>query len=256
MSWLFSQALVEEYSAANSLDGEPFVQLNVMPTQHKFWRNDKTMEFSKLSQFGLTCQVLTESRGAELLTWFLAGFHAKTLAPPAKGPGLKAKEAAYGQSSNASFARYDHGSHGWKTAQCLLLGGWESFLETWPKWGLMQNGVCWEYPTLGLRTKEKEFGFLPTPTRREYQDRARVSVLTKLYNRPQNYDGCLARTASAIASKHGMLPDDPVVTLNPPFAEQMMGWPVGMTGLEQLATDKFQSWLQQHSESLLNKGAK
>src|SRR5687768_17477186 len=55
MSWLFSQALVEEYSAASCSDGEQSAQLNVMPTQHKFWRNDKTMEFSRLSQFGLTC---------------------------------------------------------------------------------------------------------------------------------------------------------------------------------------------------------
>jgi hypothetical protein len=28
-----------------------------MPTQAKFWHRDKTMDFSKLSQFGLTCAV-------------------------------------------------------------------------------------------------------------------------------------------------------------------------------------------------------
>ncbi len=55
MSWLFSQALAEEYSADTSLAGEQFAQLNVMPTPHKFSRNDKTMEFSSLSRFGLTC---------------------------------------------------------------------------------------------------------------------------------------------------------------------------------------------------------
>ena len=45
MSWLYSQALVEEYLGEHCLGGEPFAQLNVMPTPHKFWRNDKTMEF-------------------------------------------------------------------------------------------------------------------------------------------------------------------------------------------------------------------
>jgi hypothetical protein len=93
MSWLFSQALVVEYSAANCLDGEPCAQLNVMPTPHKFWRNDKTMDFSKLSQFGLTLQLLTESRGEALLMWFLAGFHAKTLAPQEKGGGIEASRS-------------------------------------------------------------------------------------------------------------------------------------------------------------------
>lgn len=41
MSWLFSQALAEEFSAETSLAGEQFAQLNVMPTPHKFSRNDK-----------------------------------------------------------------------------------------------------------------------------------------------------------------------------------------------------------------------
>ena len=70
MSWLFSQALVAEYSQGTAWDGEPCAQLNVMPTQHKFWRNDKTLEPSDLSRFGLTCAALTEDRGADLLTWF------------------------------------------------------------------------------------------------------------------------------------------------------------------------------------------
>ena len=34
--------------------------------------------------------------------------------------------------------------------------------------------------------------------------------------------------------------------LSPRFAEWMMGWPIGFSGLEPLGTDKFQSWLQQH----------
>lgn len=78
MSWLFSQALVAEYSEATSWDGAPSAPLSVMPTQHKFYRNDKTMEPLKLSQFGLTCAVLTEGRGEELLTWFREGFRART----------------------------------------------------------------------------------------------------------------------------------------------------------------------------------
>ena len=85
MSWLFSQALVEAFSGDTSLGGEPCAPLNVMPTQHKFWRLDKTMEPSRLSRFGLTCAVLTEARGAELLRSFLAGFPAPTFQAP-EGP--------------------------------------------------------------------------------------------------------------------------------------------------------------------------
>jgi hypothetical protein len=35
MSWLFSQALVEEYSVVNSWDGAPSAPLSMMPTPHR-----------------------------------------------------------------------------------------------------------------------------------------------------------------------------------------------------------------------------
>lgn len=34
--------------------------------------------------------------------------------------------------------------------------------------------------------------------------------------------------------------------LNPEFVEWLMGWPIGWTGLEPLAMDKFRRWLRQH----------
>jgi len=84
MSWLYSQALVEAFWEESSLDGEPFAQLNVTPTPHKFWHNGKTMDVSNLSRFGLTCRVLTEQHGAELLTWFRGASRAKTFPVPGK----------------------------------------------------------------------------------------------------------------------------------------------------------------------------
>ena len=91
MSWLISRALmevyanspsspglVEESSEAICSDGEQSAQLSVMPTQHKFWRNDKTMDACDHSRFGLTCAILTESRGEELLMLFRAASRART----------------------------------------------------------------------------------------------------------------------------------------------------------------------------------
>ena len=97
MSWLFSRALVEEYSDRISWDGIQSAQLNVMPTQHKFWRNDKMTDVSRLSQFGLTCAVLTEGLGEELLTLYLADFHAKTSALQVKAQALMGSAPAFGQ---------------------------------------------------------------------------------------------------------------------------------------------------------------
>jgi hypothetical protein len=35
--------------------------------------------------------------------------------------------------------------------------------------------------------------------------------------------------------------------LNPEWVEWLMGWPIGWTDLRPLATDRFQSWLREHS---------
>jgi DNA (cytosine-5)-methyltransferase 1 len=35
--------------------------------------------------------------------------------------------------------------------------------------------------------------------------------------------------------------------LNPEFVEWLMGWPIGHTGLEPVAMDRYHEWLRQHS---------
>lgn len=165
MSWLFSQALVAEYSAGSCLDGEPSAQLNVMPTPHKFWRNDKTMEFCDLSQFGLTLQLLTADHGEALLTSYLAAFRARTSAPPEKALASPAQDQVCGKKWHGLLARYNPDTSSWKTAQCSLLEDLEQSLETWPRWGSMRNGECFLQPMLVPTTKGKGYGSsVPTPT--------------------------------------------------------------------------------------------
>lgn len=163
MSWLFSQALVEEFSADTCSDGEPFAQLNVMPTPHKFSRQDRTIEPSDLSRFGLTCAVLTAGRGAALLTWYLADSRART---SARQDAVQAWPA-HGRDSGAkwpgSWLRFDRASSTWRTAQFSLLGDSEPFSGTWPRWGSMRNGESCPQPTPELSTSANESGLWPTP---------------------------------------------------------------------------------------------
>jgi hypothetical protein len=139
--------------------------LNVMPTQHKFWHNGKTMDASTLSQFGLTLKLLTAGHGEELLTSFLAAFHARTLAPQERGPALTANEAVYGDTWPGLLAKFDLPTSSWRTAQLSLVEGLDEFSETWPRWGSMRNGVCWARQEPDSRTAENASGsLLPTPS--------------------------------------------------------------------------------------------
>jgi hypothetical protein len=85
MSWLFSQALVEEYSEASSLDGAQSAQSSGSHTQQAYCVPDKMTAFSRLSQFGMTYKLLTESHGQALLMSYLAAFPAKTSQPRGGG---------------------------------------------------------------------------------------------------------------------------------------------------------------------------
>lgn len=163
MSWLFSRALVEAFSEDRSLGGEQSAQLNVMPTAHPFWRNDKPMDCSRFSRFGLTSQVLTEDHGEGLLTWFRGAFLAKTSVQPEMETDLTEHVADSGDRWRGSFVKYDHDTSTWRTHQSSLLGGYTEFSETWPNSGSMRNGECWERQTLEPPTSESESGYLPTP---------------------------------------------------------------------------------------------
>jgi len=161
MSWLYSQALVEAYLADTSLDGEQSVQSNGKPTQQAYCAPDKMTDFSRLSRFGMTYKPLTENLGEELLTSYREGFHAKTSAQLEKGQELTESEAECGEKWRASFTKYDQDSSLWKTHQCSLLGDLEEFSETWPQWGLMRDGECWERRTLEQTIRGTEYGFSP-----------------------------------------------------------------------------------------------
>jgi len=58
---------------------------------------------------------------------------------------------------------YDPAASLWRTHQLSLLWDWEPFSETWPRWGSMRNGVCWERTTQAPLTYESESGYWQTP---------------------------------------------------------------------------------------------
>jgi hypothetical protein len=73
-----SLGLVAEYLEGSCSDGAPFAPSSGNPTPQAYLPPDKMMAFSRPSRFGMTFAPLTDDRGAELLTWFRAGFRART----------------------------------------------------------------------------------------------------------------------------------------------------------------------------------
>jgi hypothetical protein len=201
---------------------------------------------------------LTESRGEELLMLYRAAFHAKTLVQQEKAQGLMEKNQECGDKWRASFTKYDLDSYSWKTHQCSLLGDLEKFSETWPQWGLMRDGECWEQVTLEQTIKGTEFGLLQRiwPTPRSCSAMAATITPQSAWNenRNPNLETIVGRaifpTPTAHNSKEGAYPAEftrktPTLAthaggkLNPMWVEWLMGWPLGWTGLKPLETVKF-----------------
>ena len=74
---------------------------------------------------------------------------------------LTESEAECGSTWRGSFTKYDHDSSLWRTHQCSFLGDLEPFSETWPQWGLMRDGECWEQRTLEQTIRGTGFGLSP-----------------------------------------------------------------------------------------------
>lgn len=164
MSWLYSQALVAEYSAANCSAGEPSAPSNGSPTPQAYLPPDRMTAFSRPSRFGTTFAPLTDTLGAELLMWFLGASRARTSASPEEAPASPESAAECGPTWLASLAKFDPLTCSWKTAQLSLLGGSELSSVTWPRSGMTVAGQCWELPPLGRRTSANDSGlWVPTP---------------------------------------------------------------------------------------------
>ena len=268
MSYIFSRALVEASSPANSLGTAASAQLSLSHMPKPCLLHDKTMEPSRLSRFGMTCAPLTESHGGELLTSWLEGFRARTLVRQEPVPASTGTEAASGAKWHGLFARYSRDTSSWRTPQCSLLGDLDEFSETWPRWGSMRSGESFLRQIPELRISGSASGLWPTPNAmpasndlnfrcsgdgRTKPNKLGWAVADSIWPTPVASDtghrkARYAQGGSALSLRAGG-------HLNPEWVEWLMGWPIGWTGLGRLETARYQEWLQQHGIYSANKEA-
>lgn len=167
MSYTYLQELGEESSAAIYSDIPVSVLSNGAHTLGASCLPDNVTGCYRASQSGMMSRRLTAGRGKGASMSYAAGSRVRTYPQRAKVQESTANGLGCGDTWPASLARFDHATSSWKTAQSSLLGGLESYSETWPRWGMMRNGVCWELPTPGRHTDASESGSWPTPTASE-----------------------------------------------------------------------------------------
>ena len=248
----------------------------------KFYCNGRWMASCPPSRSGTILKHSTGSRGEDSLTLCAVGSPAKTLAHQEAEKDCRERKADSGEKWPESFAKFDLNSRSWKIRQLLLFEDLESSLEIWPKWGSMRNGECSELPMpsglmeyrLSITNAIESSLRLPTPTVHGNYNRKGASktsgdglatALRRLptptasdntvrlppkrfrytktgvlrYLNPQGVE-------SQCRLQQQIIPDGG--PMNPEWVEWFMGWPIGMTGLLPLETDKFQQWLDSHGK--------
>src|SRR6185295_6117216 len=231
MSWLFSQALVAEYSAATSSDGTPSAPLSGMPTPLAYLPQDRMTEFSKLSRYGVTFAPLTENLGEELLMWFLEVSLARISHLPEMVPASMARYLDYGEKWPESSEKYDLNSHSWKIHHSLFPVDlhWSSVIL--PKWGMSANGCVYRHPRLERPITATEAGLLPTPSG---VNGGRNNVMGRIDEWGGSGNPFRGTEIGRMRCAN--------------FEEWMMGWPMGWSELTPLEMDKFHLWQKQHSK--------
>ena len=217
MSWLYSRALVAEYSQATSLAGAPCAQLSETPTPHVYSPPDRTTEFCRLSRFGMTCEPLTADLGAAVLTWFLAGFHARHTAPRLRA---RTMQMISGRKCDGSWQMQLPGTYLPRTSPGERLTQRQTTLNRWvtKSDALPLQRATWVQTTYG-----SGIGFLHTPT------------TAANYCAPSMMKHACARAFKSVFGQ-----------ASPSAHLWLMGWPARWTSFASLATDRFRQWQSQH----------
>ncbi|QMV33197.1 hypothetical protein 23F_00035 [Ralstonia phage Gerry] len=218
MSWLFSRALVGEYSEGTCSDGELSVLSSESHTPQAYLPPDRMMAFSRLSRFGMTFGHLTASHGEALLTSYLAGFLVRPIAQRLRA---KILQTTSGRKCDGSWQMSLPGTYLPRTYQTKRL---TQRATTSRRWVSQPLPLPLERMTWVVTTFGRDIGFLHTPTTKANYSAASMQKWPS------------ARSFVTVFGR-----PDPI------NQEWLMGWPLGWTDIQPLGTDRFQSWLSAHS---------
>ena len=224
---------VAESSADTSLDTQLSQQLKSNPTASKSSDSDKQTASSQTSPSSVTSESLTEGRGEEKSMLSAEASRVPTSALPGGGLESTGNSQDCGPRWSGSFARFNPSlESSWKTRQHSLFGGLEEFCGTWPQWGMMLNGECWELTSPVTTTEENESGLLPTPIATDWKG---GTTSKRKDNGRERFD----QWRDYVKLKYGM------TYPHPTHSEVRMGFPEGWSAPGPLEMPRFQKWQQQ-----------
>ena len=87
-------------------------------------------------------------------------FRARIFRAREKARAYAAREADFGRNTRVSFARFDPDTYSWKIPHSLFRGDLAKYSQTWPRYGILEHGACFQLPPWVQDTGANAFGGL------------------------------------------------------------------------------------------------
>ena len=270
MSWLYLPEQVAGCSPrSTSWAGERSATLRTDLTRSRCSRPESGMDSSMTPLSGATLERSTGDPGVDAWILSLRASRASRSVGQESGSSIETSAIA-GPTRLASLTRYDRDTSSWRTYQLsvVLTDEMEAtqpisgeFSATWPRAGMMRDGIVYPRRPLVPLTRGIGCGLWPTPTTdaanerktRYAQGGASLSYAVKMWPTPTRGDSRGTRTSAKAKRLYSAGPtllesvwgDRPGGKLNPLWVEWLMGWPIGWTDLRPLERGRFRKWLQE-----------
>ena len=147
-------------------------------------------------------------------------------------------QETFGPTQFASYGKSSRDGFFWRMFQrSLFTHTREPFSATWPRAGIVCDGIAYTLPPLVPIIDEIDCGLWPTPAARDWRGTSSATWR-------QSNTSC--DTLPDVVADAVGIPCDVAVVCQPMFVESVMQWPTTWTDSKSLAMDKFQQWLRQH----------
>lgn len=178
----------------------------------------------------------------------------------------KGQDQGFTEKSCVLLAQLDRDSSSWKMSPRLNPKVLTKLSKTWPSWGMTRDGCVYEHPMSGHRITEIDGSHcvIPTPTSSiggpNHNSPTVVSGkrftmnlagYAKMWPTPTAHMAKETNAPSEALRNEPSLSSQVGGSLNPSWAEWLMGWPIDHTVSKQLATGKYHSKSQSHLPSWL-----
>ena len=257
MSWHCSVGQVDQVWLANFLASLPSVELKSMPMQDQCCCRGRGRGSCQCSLYGQILDRLMERLGGARFSAQVVDSPALTFLSVAEGQASQVPKAAFGQRWQGSLERSKAHTALWKTHQCSLAGDLMSFSGTWPAWGMMRDGVCYQLKKpVVLPIKESASGSLvkwPTPTAsmRPCEGTARAYRRAVVEGRSTRAEAMAMNDGRDVFEAQGGLAKmdwpapvgEDLGRISSAWVCWLMGWPVGWHEADEpMAADAYTDW--------------